>query len=52
MQDHLALGSDSRMNLPGVADGNWGWRVSASALTPALAADIRRMARLYRRTEE
>jgi 4-alpha-glucanotransferase len=26
MQDILALGSEARMNLPGKADGNWGWR--------------------------
>jgi len=27
MQDVLGLGSDSRMNTPGVAYGNWSWRM-------------------------
>jgi 4-alpha-glucanotransferase len=27
VQDLLGLGSDARMNVPGVADGNWGWRL-------------------------
>lgn len=26
MQDFLNLGSEARMNTPGVADGNWSWR--------------------------
>ena len=28
MQDILRLGSEARMNTPGVADGNWGWRMT------------------------
>ncbi|MFM2045506.1 MAG: 4-alpha-glucanotransferase [Pseudomonadota bacterium] len=27
VQDILGLGSESRMNVPGKADGNWGWRL-------------------------
>jgi 4-alpha-glucanotransferase len=26
LQDLLELGADARMNIPGVAEGNWGWR--------------------------
>ena len=26
MQDIIELGSQARMNTPGIADGNWGWR--------------------------
>jgi 4-alpha-glucanotransferase len=26
LQDLLELGAESRMNIPGVSDGNWGWR--------------------------
>lgn len=33
MQDVLGLGSDSRMNVPSRKDGNWGWRMSADALS-------------------
>ncbi len=27
LQDVLGLGTEARMNVPGVAEGNWGWRV-------------------------
>jgi 4-alpha-glucanotransferase len=27
MQDFLGLGSDARMNIPGIAGGNWRWRL-------------------------
>jgi len=27
MQDFMKLGADARMNTPGVAEGNWGWRL-------------------------
>jgi 4-alpha-glucanotransferase len=40
-QDVLGLGSDARMNRPGVAGGNWSWRLERGQLTPALAARLR-----------
>jgi 4-alpha-glucanotransferase len=43
LQDVLGLGNEARMNLPGSALGNWGWRFDADALT---AADARRLRRL------
>lgn len=48
-QDFLDLDTDSRMNLPGRPEGNWGWRVRESELSSALADRIRRMALLYER---
>ena len=27
-QDLLGLGNEARMNLPGEAEGNWGWRLT------------------------
>ncbi|HEV3027585.1 MAG TPA: 4-alpha-glucanotransferase [Planctomycetota bacterium] len=36
VQDLLNLGSEARMNRPGVATGNWSWRMSAGALTPEI----------------
>ncbi|MDQ6816544.1 MAG: 4-alpha-glucanotransferase, partial [Actinomycetota bacterium] len=39
-QDVLGLGR-ARMNAPGRATGNWGWRMRAGALTPALASRLR-----------
>lgn len=32
IQDILGLGDDARMNMPGKADGNWGWRLDATEL--------------------
>lgn len=37
LQDCLGLGSEARMNRPGVPDGNWEWRAAPGALTEALA---------------
>ena len=48
-QDVLGLGSDSRMNRPGVAEGNWSWRLERGALTPALARRLRRLAERHGR---
>ncbi len=52
LQDVLGLDSSARMNRPGVADGNWGWRVRASALTPDLAQRLAHLTGLYRRVPE
>ena len=35
LQDILNLGNDARMNRPGRAEGNWGWRCTEDMLTPA-----------------
>jgi 4-alpha-glucanotransferase len=40
-QDVLELGSEARMNRPGIAAGNWGWRLEHGQLTAALAARLR-----------
>jgi 4-alpha-glucanotransferase len=40
LQDVLGLGGQSRMNTPGVADGNWGWRFAEGDLTPELAVRL------------
>ncbi|MDB5335560.1 MAG: 4-alpha-glucanotransferase [Planctomycetaceae bacterium] len=34
-QDVINLGAESRMNTPGKAEGNWGWRCTAEMLEPA-----------------
>ncbi len=49
VQDVLALGSEARMNRPGVADGNWAWRLAPDALGDWHAARLREMAELYGR---
>ena len=40
IQDYLGLGAESRMNTPGVASGNWQWRLKKNQLTKKLAARI------------
>lgn len=40
-QDLLGLGSESRMNTPGTAQGNWAWQAPAGAFDENLAATVR-----------
>jgi len=40
-QDILELGSEARMNRPGVVGGNWAWRLEPGQLDPGLAARLR-----------
>ena len=49
MQDYLGLGSEARMNTPGILGGNWQWRMLSGQITDALTARIAGMARLYGR---
>lgn len=46
LQDVLALGSAARMNVPGRAHDNWGWRAPKDAFRPEVAARLRRLAEL------
>ncbi len=43
LQDLLNLGSEARMNTPGVAAGNWGWRCTQSELCGADWQGLREM---------
>ena len=49
MQDILNLDSSGRMNIPGVADGNWGWRLSAGYGDKAAAEELQKLSALYNR---
>ena len=40
-QDLLELGSESRMNVPGSAEGNWSWQAGAGVFDDALAARLK-----------
>jgi 4-alpha-glucanotransferase len=40
VQDLLGLGTESRMNRPGLADGNWRWHLKGGELTPRLARKL------------
>jgi len=48
-QDLLELGSEARMNLPGIAKWNWGWRLQAGELTDKLAHRMRSLTMEYGR---
>jgi 4-alpha-glucanotransferase len=49
MQDLLGLGSEARMNRPGIAKGNWAWRMAERALTEPLAMRLRGLTQVYGR---
>ena len=49
MQDLLALGSEARMNVPGVKDGNWTWQFDWSQVPKNLSRDLLKMNELYGR---
>jgi 4-alpha-glucanotransferase len=49
-QDLLGLGSEARMNRPGVGEGNWEWRVPPGALGGAVAQRLTELTRTYGRS--
>ncbi|EMI16182.1 4-alpha-glucanotransferase [Rhodopirellula maiorica SM1] len=49
VQDLLGLGNEARMNMPGLADGNWAWRLLPGQLTESVASTIGEMTRNSRR---
>lgn len=48
-QDLLGLGSDARMNRPGVAGGNWRWRLRPDQLTMEMAGRLGLLTGTYER---
>ena len=49
LQDVLGLGSSGRMNAPGRADGNWGWRCAAADFTKEKLLRVKAFAGIYGR---
>jgi 4-alpha-glucanotransferase len=49
IQDLLGMGSEHRMNHPGKADNNWGWRLLWSDIDDDLAPRMAQQCRLYGR---
>lgn len=43
MQDFLGLGSEARFNIPGIAGGNWQWRVLDEQLSDDVCHDVASM---------
>lgn len=52
IQDLLGLGSEHRMNHPGKADNNWGWRLLWSDIDEGLAPKMAEQCRLYGRERD
>jgi 4-alpha-glucanotransferase len=50
LQDILGLGSEARMNTPGLAEGNWGWRYWYGALTDDVRHRLKSMTETFGRT--
>jgi 4-alpha-glucanotransferase len=46
IQDLLGLGSEARLNTPGLAEGNWRWQAPEDAFRDDVAARLRRLAEL------
>lgn len=51
-QDLLSLDGKSRMNVPGEADGNWGWKLLPGQLTPLIREKLGEMTELFGRTSK
>ena len=49
LQDYLGLGSESRINVPGVGSGNWRWRLLPGQTGAEVAEEIRSITALYGR---
>jgi 4-alpha-glucanotransferase len=52
MQDVLSLGNEARMNTPGIADGNWSWRIGSPGFFKTIdkeSAKLADLALLYNR---
>ena len=49
MQDLLGLGSQARMNVPGKAEGNWGWRFRREQLTARIKDRLADITAVYGR---
>jgi 4-alpha-glucanotransferase len=51
LQDLLGLGSEARMNTPGLAEGNWGWRFRPEQFRPGTIEKIAEWTLRYDRAE-
>ncbi|SMF06489.1 4-alpha-glucanotransferase [Desulfovibrio gilichinskyi] len=49
-QDLLNLGGEARMNIPGEANGNWGWKLVPGQLTQLIRERLGEMTELFGRT--
>ncbi len=52
LQDLLRSGSETRMNVPGTAFGNWGWRFTWDMISCDLAGHVRDQVECYGRSNQ
>lgn len=52
LQDLLQLDGSARMNMPGVAEGNWGWRLAGGELTSKIAKELGSLTEMYNRLSQ
>ena len=50
LQDLLGLDNSARMNVPGLADGNWSWRIESHQMTADVAAKFKELLQRCGRT--
>lgn len=50
IQDYIVKGNEARINTPGVAAGNWQWRMKPNFLSKELASSIHELTATYGRT--
>lgn len=49
-QDIIGLGSEARMNMPSVANGNWVWRLGKDELKPQAVYKLKKLTEIFGRT--
>lgn len=49
MQDVMSLGSEARINTPGLAGGNWQWRYTKDALKAEYSDKLKKLTKIYHR---
>ncbi|QSJ17251.1 4-alpha-glucanotransferase [Nostoc sp. UHCC 0702] len=49
LQDILGLGTETRMNFPSIAEGNWAWRYHSHSITDELSDRLKVLTKLYGR---
>lgn len=52
IQDYLGLGKEARINIPSTLGENWKWRLMPNEINDELAEKIRKMCKLYGRTQQ
>ena len=52
LQDVLGIGSEGRMNTPGRASGNWGWRYKQELLSTATRERLKTLTEIYGRAPQ